>query len=194
MPLLFDGTNLAGCDDFHFIYFNPKIDTLCLYDMSENVTFFMGPRYYPRYYPPRYDIDFPEMAPIKECDMVKSIEFTGWATNEKSLLSKTGYFRNLERLVVRYRESLKPYFHSPLFTSPAGKAYSMIDMMTKRAKYYYKFFSRRVRRREIAAMPDIVFIITKADARFILSTGVSTLKFSGTRAVMNKVVENRYQL
>ncbi|KAF7924625.1 uncharacterized protein EAE97_010576 [Botrytis byssoidea] len=47
MPLLFDGTNLAGCDDLHFNYFNPKIDTLCLYDMDENIAFFMGPRYHP---------------------------------------------------------------------------------------------------------------------------------------------------
>ncbi|TGO41391.1 hypothetical protein BHYA_0022g00300 [Botrytis hyacinthi] len=168
MPLLFDGTNIAGCDDSYFNHFNPKINTLCLYDMDENVTFFMGPRYYPR----RNDIEFPESAPIKECDIVKSIEFKGWTSNKKSLLRKNRIFSK------------------PPKTSPDQKN-AIIHLMTSLAEDYYRFFSLRVTRREIAAIPDIVFIITKADARFIFSTSVSTLEFSGTRTVMNKAVENR---
>ncbi|TGO60007.1 hypothetical protein BCON_0039g00380 [Botryotinia convoluta] len=164
MPLLFDGTNLAGCDDFHFNYFNPKIDTLCLYDMTDNNNFFMGPRnFFERIRP-----DIPEIAPIKECDMVKSIEIRNLTKDTDSLLSKT----------------------RPFFSSPADQANTIIYMMTSWAIEYYRFFSQQVALGKIAAIPDIVFIITKADARFILSTGVSTLEFSGTRTVMNKAVEN----
>ncbi|KAF7853578.1 uncharacterized protein EAF02_011883 [Botrytis sinoallii] len=189
MQLLFEGTNLAGCEDFHFIYFNPKIDTLCLYDMDDNFKFFMGPRNFAQRGEPHPDTR--EVAPIKECDMVKSLEMKNETKDAKSLLSKTGYFRNLERLVVRFETSFRPQLCSQFFSSPGHLADSIICMMTSWAMSYYRFFSLQVMRREIAAIPDIVFIITKADARCILSSGVSTLEFSGTRTVMNKAVENR---
>ncbi|KAF7909267.1 hypothetical protein EAE99_011482 [Botrytis elliptica] len=188
MQLLFEGTNLAGCEDFNFIYFNPKIDTLCLYDMEDNFKFFMGPRnFFLRGVRP----DNWEVAPMKECDMVKSLEIKNVTKDTDSLLSKTGYFRNLERLVVRFQKSFGEALYPPFYSSPAHQANTIIFWMTSWAMTYYRFFSLQVTRGKIAAIPDIVFIITKADARFILSTGVSTLEFSGTRTVMNKAVENR---
>ncbi|KAF7913504.1 uncharacterized protein EAE98_011529 [Botrytis deweyae] len=189
MQLLFEGTNLAGCEDFHFIYFNPKIDTLCLYDMDVNFKFFIGPRKFSQRGEPHPDTW--EVAPIKECDMVKSLEIKKGRKATHSLLSKTGYFRNLERLVVRFQKSFGESLYPPFYSSPAHRANTIIFWMTSWAMFYYRFFSLQVTRGKIAAIPDIVFIITKADARFILSTGVSTLEFSGTRTVMNKAVENR---
>ncbi|TGO57232.1 hypothetical protein BOTNAR_0206g00180 [Botryotinia narcissicola] len=121
--------------------------------MDEDIAFFMGPRYHLQ----RHDIDFPEITPIKECDMVKSIEVRCLAPDMNSLL-----------------------------TDPAN---AIIHAMTSSAMKCWEFFSRQVELRKIAAIPDIIFIVTKADARFILSTGVSTLEFSGTRTVMNKVAE-----
>ncbi|TGO77162.1 hypothetical protein BELL_0120g00150 [Botrytis elliptica] len=181
MQLLFEGTNLAGCEDFHFIYFNPKIDTLCLYDMEDNFKFFMGPRnFFLRGVRP----DNWEVAPIKECEMVKSLEIKNVTKDTDSLLSKTG-------LVVRFQKSFGEALYPPFYSSPAHQANTIIFWMTSWAMTYYRFFSLQVTRGKIAAIPDIVFIITKADARFILSTGVSTLEFSGTRTVMNKAVENR---
>ncbi|KAF7948701.1 hypothetical protein EAE96_007895 [Botrytis aclada] len=188
MPVLFDGTNVAGCDNCQFTYFNSKIDTLRFpgfRDTSERFDFFMGPRY------PRRILGRPA-APVKECDMVKSIEISGWMPYHKCFeLNKTGYFRNLERLVVRQQ----PFENCPYQLSSPGpadraQAYIIIHEMTWKAIKYYEFFEQQVKLGNIAAIPDIVFIFTKADARLILSTGASTLDFSGTRAVMNKAVEN----
>ena len=182
MPLIFDGTNLAGCDDYHFNYFNPRIDTLCLYDTSDNFKFFMGPWYWH---------GIPEIAPIKECDMVKSIEIKQKNGFRLPLVSKTGYFQNLERLVVRFQESFR--LNTRLNVGgPAEHANRIVDLVVQDSRPYYAFFRRQVADGKIAVIPDIVFILTRSDVRFILSAGVSTLEFSGTRTVMNKAVKELF--
>ncbi|KAI9649645.1 hypothetical protein NHQ30_002226 [Ciborinia camelliae] len=143
LTLLFGGTNLIGSENCHALYFNPKLDTLCLFAHRNTFHFLMGPCYNQT----RLDFDaitwqyghraIQQPEPIRECDMVTSLEFP---KVRRQRLVDTAYFRNLKKLTIRYSSYLLDY--TSQLEDPLERARVNVDFLIEQGQRVYQVFKR----------------------------------------------------
>ncbi|KAJ8065633.1 hypothetical protein OCU04_006308 [Sclerotinia nivalis] len=195
MQLLFDGTNLVGSENCHFLYFNPKIDTLFLNDDSDlgRFQFLIGPCWNQRWLD-SFGIRrrFPYLAienlePIKECDMVTLLKV--WRGIAK--MDQICFFRNLEKLTVLYDGHVLTS-RIPNNTPLIQRIRMMEDRLIDDAKFIYGLCQKRLNEGFITKIPEIILSPIFAEAHEIVSSGVSTLKFRMPRNARPAVTMNEH--
>ncbi|CAD6456186.1 a2668643-7331-476a-abd0-8b10e6e6311a-CDS [Sclerotinia trifoliorum] len=203
LPLLFDGTNLVGSENCHFLYFNPGVDTLFLSDSSDfgMFQFLIGPcwnqrwidslvrlRFRVRGAPRRVAIEYPE--PIKECDIVTSLTIC----QDLDKIDQLFFFRKLEKLTIDYDRSViwlglwTPRGHQTL----NQRARMIENSLINHAKIIYGLFQTRINAGFITKIPEILFFPLFSDVQDMVSAGFSTLEFRMPEGFCPSVTMNEY--